>query len=298
MKGLPNEGNTCYLNAALQCLLHVPGLTNYALSGWADKDLAKKRINACGLARQYLSLTASYWAHHGRDASAAGVRAALAKLHKPFANAKPHDAHEAMTLLLKHLHDALGRTPAIEPSYARRSVDVAAWDEHVKAEGYSILTELVRGQVRCTVAGEEYESVTHEHFVGLTLEPAASLGQALDAFLAPAHVEGFVVEGRPRPVVLTKTLVYAPLVLVVHLRRPSRDVECPAVWQVPTAAAGVDTYHLFAACMHADGHYTAACEAGGAWRLMDDASVTQLREPPSDLLRRHATVLLYKKKLL
>lgn len=295
MKGLANEGNTCYLNAALQCLVHVPGLTNYALSGWADKDLAKKRINACALAREYLALTAAYWAP-GQAASAGGVRAALAKLHKPFANDKPHDAHEALTLVLKHLHDALGRTPAIEPSYARAAVDLAAWDEHVRAEGYSILTELCRGQVRCAVAGHGYESVTHEHFVGLTLETAPTLDAALEAYLAPVTIEDFEVRGAPATVVQTKTLVYAPLVLVVHLRRPSPPVECPLVWQVPAAAGGGE-YHLFAACLHADGHYVAACEAGGVWRLMDDAAVTQLHEPPLDLLRRQATVLLYKKKL-
>ena len=295
MKGLSNEGNTCYLNAALQCLLHVPGLTNYALSGWAEQDLAKKRINACALAAEYVSLTKAYWTTEG-PVSARGVRAALAKLHKPFANAKPHDAHEALALLLKHLHDALGRTPAIEPSYARRAVDLAAWDAHVGAEGYSILTELCRGQVRCTVTGEGYESVTHEHCVGLTLQPAPSLAEALAASLAPVRVEGFRAGDRTLPVTQTKQLVYAPLVLVVHLGRPSREVECPAVWRVPTAA-GADTFHLFAACLHADGHYTAACEAGGAWRLLDDAAVTQLPEPPLDLLRRAATVLLYKKKL-
>jgi ubiquitin C-terminal hydrolase len=30
-KGLPNFGNTCYFNSALQCLLYVPQLTNYFL---------------------------------------------------------------------------------------------------------------------------------------------------------------------------------------------------------------------------------------------------------------------------
>jgi len=31
MKGLPNYGNTCYFNSALQCLLQIPQLSNYMI---------------------------------------------------------------------------------------------------------------------------------------------------------------------------------------------------------------------------------------------------------------------------
>ena len=31
--GLMNCGNTCFLNAVMQCLIHTPPLTNYLLSG-------------------------------------------------------------------------------------------------------------------------------------------------------------------------------------------------------------------------------------------------------------------------
>ena len=36
--GLPNLGNSCYMNAALQCLLNTPQLTAHFLSGeWRDE---------------------------------------------------------------------------------------------------------------------------------------------------------------------------------------------------------------------------------------------------------------------
>ena len=33
MKGLYNIGNTCYMNSAIQCLIHIPELRNFFLTG-------------------------------------------------------------------------------------------------------------------------------------------------------------------------------------------------------------------------------------------------------------------------
>lgn len=298
MKGLTNLGNTCYLNAALQCLVHVPGLTNYVLSGWAEKDVSKKRINACALATAYAEMTKAYWgAPEPGVVDPRPVWTALAKLHKPFANAKPHDAHEALVLLLKHLHDALARTPRIDPSLAYRRVDREAWDAHVEAEGYSILTELVRGQMRCTVAAGAYRSDTYEHFVGLTLD-----GPGVDpaACLRPTTIPDFVASPGAAPTAATQTkrLVYAPLVLVLHLKRP-RENRATAPTAAPfSVVLGPDAYELFAACLLADGHYTAVCEAGGTWRHMDDDAVAEVDAATvARMLADRAYVLLYKKRL-
>lgn len=38
--GLHNLGNTCFLNATLQCLTYIPPLANYALA----RDYAKMKV--------------------------------------------------------------------------------------------------------------------------------------------------------------------------------------------------------------------------------------------------------------
>ena len=308
MKGLANLGNTCYLNSALQCLLYAPPLTNYVLSGLAEQDLYRKRVNACALATEYISLTKAYWG--STDPACLDTRplwTALAKLHRPFGNSEPHDAHEALVLLLRHLHDALAKAPRLPESAAWQHADQAAWEAHCAKTGYSVLTELFQGQMECAVACGEHRSVTHEHFVGVSvdLEGCSSVQQALARSMDPVRIAGYQPPGGGEVVDAeqTKRITYAPLILVVHLKRfdasgakvdrfldYSTDLDLPG-----GAAAGGGRYALFAACFHRDGHYAAACEVHGHWFLMDDSAVTRIEV--NSVVQKDAYMLLYKKVL-
>lgn len=293
-------GNTCYLNAALQCLLHCPGLTNYVLSGYAEKDVMRRRALASALATEYVALTKQYWTTPAETLDTTAVWTALCKLHKPFGNRVPHDAHEAVTVLIKHLHDALGKTPRIRPSVAEAHVDVPEWERAIAKEGYSILTELFVGQTQRIVEGGEYRSVSHEHFVGLSLdlEGCSTITHAVAKAFAPEQIEGYVIGDTTRQVTLTKVLTYAPLTLVIHLKRfdgsgtkIDRFVDYTTTLVVP----GQGTYELFGVCFHSGGHYVAACEVGGSWRAMDDDKVTCIGV--NDVIQKDAYVLFYKKRM-
>ena len=53
MKGLTNYGNTCYFNAALQCILQVPQLSNYMiLKNFDHKD---------ELVLEYQKIVKNFW---------------------------------------------------------------------------------------------------------------------------------------------------------------------------------------------------------------------------------------------
>lgn len=304
MRGLRNLGNTCYLNAALQCLLHAPGLTNYVLQGWADKDLARRRINACALATAYAALVRDYWSDDGGEPlDPQPVLAALRKLHRPFAAACPHDAHEAVTTLLKYLHDALARTPRIRPSPAEAAVVREPWEAHLAKDGYSILAELFCGQTENLVTDDagRYASTTHEHFVGLTLDLDGCTGvsQALTKAFAPTVIPDYVLPGGERAAVTqTKRLVHAPLLLVLHLKRFAADgakIDRFVGYDTVLRVCNHATYDLFGVCLHAGGHYRAACEANGVWRLMDDDAVARI--DLNAVITKEAYVLFYKKRL-
>lgn len=321
MKGLRNLGNTCYFNAALQCLLHAPQLTNYFLSaeGCVHEDLQRKRLNACAVATEYAALVAGYWrdpppgAAGGLDT--APLRAAVAKIHRAFAREQQHDAHEAMLVLLRCLHDALAKTRPVTQSLAAPHVDAAAWDQESRAAGYSILTEIFQGQVEVGVASGAagYANTTHQHFWDLSLpvDAASSVQQAIQKFLQPEGVEGYRLDdGRTVDVTLTKTPLWLPLVLIVHLKRfdasRRRKIDKFVDYPVDLDLSGAVRsnapcrYSLFAVCLHsgdlASGHYSALCEVHGRWHHVNDAAATPV-DDLNALIQRDAYVLLYKKDL-
>jgi pimeloyl-ACP methyl ester carboxylesterase len=54
MTGIPNFGNTCYFNSALQCLLQIPQLSNYFIT-------ADDYTGPCEITREYQKVVRSAW---------------------------------------------------------------------------------------------------------------------------------------------------------------------------------------------------------------------------------------------
>lgn len=306
MKGLSNLGNTCYLNAALQCLLHAPQLTNYVLSEFVEHDTRKIRLNACALAAEYISLAKAYWTDWDRPGclDTAGLKAALAKVHKSFGNAQPHDAHEALVVILKHLHDAWAKTPRVSPSVAEAYVDVAAWNAQAAKDGYSMLTELFQGQMELVTAAPcGYRSVSHEHFLGVSLDVCGSVAQGIARVQHVESIDDYAMPSGERTTVRHgRRFAYLPLVLVLHLKRfgPDGDkvdtfVDYSTTLDLTSLGPGGGAYDLFAVMFHRGGHYTAACEAGGRWFLFDDERGTEVHDINA-VVQRDAYVLMYKKR--
>lgn len=303
MRGLRNTGNACYLNAALQCLLYSPQLTNYFLSEYADADMQRKRVNACSLATEYAGLVRAMWRSETAPLDPEPVRLALSKIHKVFANrAQQHDAHEALVAMLQVLHDAMAKTARVEESVAEPCVELGPWVAHNKAN-YSFLTEVFQGQMRVEVAGPGYSSTTYEHFWDLSLAidgSTSSVPQAIARYMEPHTVDGYRHEDAYISVDITRTLTYLPLVLVVHLKRfDNRRTKIDKfVDYAVDMDIGDSRYTLFAVCLHsgdvAGGHYAAMCESHGRWFYLDDDSARQVTDLNS-IIQRDAYVLMYRK---
>ena len=88
--GLSNLGNTCYMNAALQCLSNTPALTKYFLN---CADLVPRDIKP-NLGLAYAKLMAELWTGDREFVAPTGVLHAIKQAWPAFRGFQQHDSQE------------------------------------------------------------------------------------------------------------------------------------------------------------------------------------------------------------
>jgi ubiquitin C-terminal hydrolase len=89
MKGLINNGNTCYFNTAVQCLLYIPVLSNFFLRYPYD--------GVCEFTKVYSDLVAIYW-KNGKELI--NVKPLLESFRKRFPRFKTNEQHDVQEAVL------------------------------------------------------------------------------------------------------------------------------------------------------------------------------------------------------
>lgn len=177
--GLNNLGNTCFMNAALQCVSNTRPLTQYFINNMHLYEL--NRNNPLGMkgiiAKRYGDLVQDLWSGTSKTIAPLKLRWTIGKYAPRFNGFQQHDSQELLAFLLDGLHEDLNRVhdkPYIElkDSDGRSDVIVAqeAWENHI-LRNKSIIVDLFHGQlkscVRCKVCS--HESVRFDPFNYLSL---------------------------------------------------------------------------------------------------------------------------------
>ena len=106
LTGLVNLGNTCYMNAALQCLSNVPALSDFFLACPTTVEKAEKNT----LSKQYKNLLEDMWMRqNSRKAytSPSGVLYAFKNVFPMFRGFQQHDSQEFLRCFMDILHEEL-----------------------------------------------------------------------------------------------------------------------------------------------------------------------------------------------
>ncbi len=103
LTGLSNLGNTCYMNAALQCLLNTPALTDFFLT--CPGPMAQAERN--GMAKAFKKLVEDVLGSDGGHVAPHTVLYALKSARPMFRGYHQHDSQEFLRCLMDLLHEEL-----------------------------------------------------------------------------------------------------------------------------------------------------------------------------------------------
>jgi Ubiquitin carboxyl-terminal hydrolase len=246
MRGLPNLGATCYFNTAVQCLAHVPYLTNTLLR--------KPYEGQCELTREFSRLVYNLWAEDGNP----DPRGLLLAFRTRFPSFDPgqHDAQEAFLCLVDALENSLGKE-FIKKIFTGRETQVTEWPG-----GKSERTE---DFVSVVFSLNEPCEVTLEGLMKTREKPVEISGYKDDAGAEHnARIQTRVTEW---PQIATFTFAcytgHKPIIIL------------------PDEFAG---RKLFGAVLHVGGpnggHYALAVRHGDQWYIKDDGSVSKMDSGP------------------
>ena len=247
LTGLKNFGNTCYMNATIQCLSATVLLSQYLLDGTYKTAInTQNPLGTRGaLADALAQLLRTIWSEQYASVAPTAFREAIGRFAPLFQSHEQQDSQEFLTLLLDGLHEDLNRVlqrpPALELGETQQAelnrlppqlASVVEWGLY-RRRNDSVVVDAFQGQLRnqltCLTCG--HTSTTYNAFMSLSLPVPAgrgmsqvALSQCLDAFVREEVLEKGNAWHCPqckKPRRSTKRLSLArlPPVLLVHLKR-------------------------------------------------------------------------------
>ncbi|VVB02942.1 unnamed protein product [Arabis nemorensis] len=178
LTGLLNLGNTCFMNSAIQCLVHTPEFASYFQEDYHQEINWQNPLGMVGeLALAFGDLLRKLWAPGRTPIAPRPFKAKLARFAPQFSGYNQHDSQELLAFLLDGLHEDLNRVkhkPYINSRDAdgRPDEEVADefWANHI-ARNDSIIVDVCQGQYKSTLVCPlcKKVSVTFDPFMYLSL---------------------------------------------------------------------------------------------------------------------------------
>ncbi|PHU27926.1 Ubiquitin carboxyl-terminal hydrolase 9 [Capsicum chinense] len=178
LAGLSNLGNTCFMNSALQCLVHTPPLVEYFLQDYTNEINRQNPLGMHGeLALAFGELLRKLWSSGRTPVAPRAFKGKLGRFAPQFSGYNQHDSQELLAFLLDGLHEDLNRVkqkPYFETkdSDGRPDEEVAneLWRYH-RARNDSVIVDICQGQYKSTLVCPDCNkiSITFDPFMYLSL---------------------------------------------------------------------------------------------------------------------------------
>lgn len=192
--GLQNIGNTCFMNATLQCLSNTAALRYFFAGGPEEAPAFASQICTSPLsmqgklAREFSRVLRQMWSNTNTSIAPAQLKKLIGNKRPEFSGYQQHDAHELLGFLLDGLHEDVNRAPYppenpedIEPD-GKTEEEIAAgkWQDYLKRNDSKIVELFqfqIRSELECPVTGNK--SITFDPIMYLSLpvpKPPHSVG--------------------------------------------------------------------------------------------------------------------------
>lgn len=332
LTGLKNLGNTCYMNASLQCLSHTMGLTHYFMSKKFKDDISitnEKRVEY-HLVLRYLDVISNMW-QHNQIISPKTFKMNLEAFVKRFVGNDQHDAHECIIFMLDVLHRGLCvnvdmniRGEVKNESDKLRRLSMEAWRDNFNKE-YSFIVENLYGQMHTKMKCPDcsYSSHNFDPFVCLPLNVGEKNEDLTldECLMMTGKTEilddnnkwdcGGECKGKVNGI-RDSRVWKLPNILIIQLKKFSKsgrkvdtkvsfDINNVDLTKCITNEKGDKSkykYELYAVCNHSGsengGHYWAYCKRGNEWYNFNDTVVDLISE--DKVISKDNYVLFFNRK--
>ncbi|XP_035207207.1 ubiquitin carboxyl-terminal hydrolase 2-like isoform X1 [Stegodyphus dumicola] len=323
--GFVNLGNTCFMNAVLQCLCHTQPLVDYCVRGSYLSDINHRSPTRGDLMRVFADVVKKVSESKTKNAiNPYQLKSEVQRYAPRFSGNSQQDAQEFLRYLLQGLHDDINRVKVSSNMTIRRDSgsgdSFRTWRKYREIDD-SLIVDLFAGQLKstlkCTICNND--SVTHDPFWDISVPipeggRTVSLRQCFNLFSANEYLDGAnkpyceVCKKKSRSSKKMEVSKF-PKVLVIHLKRFSATcygqkrnvmVDCPLfLGNISELAAqnctGDGSYVLYGVVDHDgsnnSGHYTAKCRNPSTkeWYEFNDTRVTKA----TDIISHKAYILFY-----
>ncbi len=245
MKGFINLGSTCYFNVALQCLLHIPVLTNYLIR--------HPYHGSCAFTTLYCSIVTTYWTK-GPETIELGELITLFQTSFPrFKTDEQHDVQETILCIIDIIERA---DPTIKHWFYGKKVQETVWPGGKSSNEEAFSVHLIP-----SIPGDTDMAKMFEKSTGW---------DTLDAFEDDT--------GQVHAVAVTRQLFSRlPQIFMVSFDAKSQ------VRIIEHIHIDDHEYSLIACAVHVghqnDGHYVSFVKNKNKWFIINDTSIKQMDLP-------------------
>ena len=243
MKGIENQGNTCYFNTALQCMLYIPALSNHYIRHPYD--------GPCSFSGAYSELTKVYWT---RGQNSVNVSQLLTLFQEKFPRFKVNEQHDVQEALLCIIDILERSTPEIKKWFYGKKVQETIWPTGKSSNEEDFCVHLV------TSSGKD-------------------MGQILSKSTDWNVVDNYVDDDGKKHHLATTRMVFSQLPQVLII---SFDKKCH-VQILEKLIIDNKQYNLISTALHVgdqdDGHYVSFVKRRNKWFLMNDEMMKEHELP-------------------